>query len=178
MVPSSDPHQAWTGFYASRNFLKGVARQASAQLHAAETMFTRYRVNFPDGPVAKEWALEKLKALRWAVSEVTWQNTEQSLKAVLISLLWTKAERKINVAITWLLRCSIMMALLAQSPPKWLTCTCSTSHKPWWEWRSSKLLSSFFHTTRASQALGGAASTGKVSPNYALIVFRNCQGLG
>lgn len=81
MVPSSDSHQAWTGFYASRNVLKGVARQASAQLHAAETMFTRYRVNFPDGPVAKEWALDKLKALRWAVSEVTWQNTEPSLKS-------------------------------------------------------------------------------------------------
>ncbi|XP_075884483.1 epididymis-specific alpha-mannosidase [Nelusetta ayraudi] len=67
---STDSHQAWTGFYASRNVLKGVARQASSQLHAAETMFTRYRVNFPDGPVAKEWALDKLKALRWAVSEV------------------------------------------------------------------------------------------------------------
>lgn len=67
---STDSHQAWTGFYASRNVLKGVARQASSQLHAAETMFTRYRVNFPDGPVAKEWALDQLKALRWAVSEV------------------------------------------------------------------------------------------------------------
>lgn len=67
---STDSHQAWTGFYASRNVLKGVARQASSQLHAAETMFTRYRVNFPDGPVAKEWALDKLKALHWAVSEV------------------------------------------------------------------------------------------------------------
>lgn len=70
VVPSPDSHQAWTGFYASRNVLKGVARQASAQLHAAETMFVRYLVNFPDGPVAKEWALDKLKALRWAVSEV------------------------------------------------------------------------------------------------------------
>lgn len=92
MVPSSEPHQAWTGFYASRNVLKGVARQASAQLHAAETLFTRYRVNFPDGPVAKEWALDKLKALRWAVSEVMWQNTEVSEQSY--SLLWTKVERK------------------------------------------------------------------------------------
>lgn len=65
-----ESHQAWTGFYASRNVLKGVARQASSQLHAAETLFTRYRVNFPDGPVAKDWALDKLRALRWAVSEV------------------------------------------------------------------------------------------------------------
>lgn len=67
---STESHQAWTGFYASRNVLKGVARQASSQLHAAETLFTRYRVSFPDGPVAKDWALDKLRALRWAVSEV------------------------------------------------------------------------------------------------------------
>ncbi|XP_029310371.1 LOW QUALITY PROTEIN: epididymis-specific alpha-mannosidase-like [Cottoperca gobio] len=67
---STEPHQAWTGFYASRNVLKGVARQASSQLHAAETLFTRYRISFPDGPVAKDWALDKLRALRWAVSEV------------------------------------------------------------------------------------------------------------
>ncbi|KAM6960290.1 epididymis-specific alpha-mannosidase [Tautogolabrus adspersus] len=67
---STEPYQAWTGFYASRNILKGVARQASSQLHAAETLFTRYRISFPDGPVAKDWALDKLRALRWAVSEV------------------------------------------------------------------------------------------------------------
>lgn len=65
-----EPHQAWTGFYASRNVLKGLARRASSQLRAAEILFTRYRVNYPDGPVAKEWALDKLRALRWAVSEV------------------------------------------------------------------------------------------------------------
>ena len=51
-----------------------MARRASAQLHAAETLFTRYRISFPDGPVAKDWALDKLRALRWAVSEVTGQN--------------------------------------------------------------------------------------------------------
>ncbi|XP_049923624.1 epididymis-specific alpha-mannosidase [Epinephelus moara] len=67
---STESHQAWTGFYASRNVLKGVARRASSQLHAAETLFTRYRISFPDGPVAKDWALDKLRALRWAVSEV------------------------------------------------------------------------------------------------------------
>ncbi|XP_019714110.1 epididymis-specific alpha-mannosidase isoform X2 [Hippocampus comes] len=67
---STESHQAWTGFYASRNILKGVARRASAQLHAAETLFTLYRINYPDGPVTKDWALAKLKALRWAVSEV------------------------------------------------------------------------------------------------------------
>lgn len=73
-VLDSEPHQAWTGFYASRNVLKGVARRASSQLHAAETLFTRYRISFPDGPVAKDWALDKLRALRWAVSEVILQN--------------------------------------------------------------------------------------------------------
>ncbi|MED6292897.1 hypothetical protein CHARACLAT_005315 [Characodon lateralis] len=67
---STEPYQAWTGFYASRNVLKGVARRASSKLHAAETLFTRYRISFPDGPVAKGWALDKLRALRWAVSEV------------------------------------------------------------------------------------------------------------
>ncbi|KAG7497375.1 epididymis-specific alpha-mannosidase [Solea senegalensis] len=67
---STEPYQAWTGFYASRNVLKGVARQASSLLHAAETLFTRYRISFPDGPVAPDWALTKLRALRWAVSEV------------------------------------------------------------------------------------------------------------
>ncbi|MEQ2160880.1 hypothetical protein GOODEAATRI_004069, partial [Goodea atripinnis] len=51
------------------NVLKGVARRASSKLHAAETLFTRYRISFPDGPVAKDWALDKLRALRWAVSE-------------------------------------------------------------------------------------------------------------
>lgn len=65
--------QAWTGFYASRNVLKGVARRASSQLHAAESLFMRYRISFPDGPVAKDWALDKLRALRWAVSEVMCQ---------------------------------------------------------------------------------------------------------
>ncbi|KAL0970464.1 hypothetical protein UPYG_G00242320 [Umbra pygmaea] len=67
---STEPFQAWTGFFASRNVLKGVARKASSQLHAAETLFTRYQVSYPDGPVSKEEALQKLKALRWAVSEV------------------------------------------------------------------------------------------------------------
>ncbi|XP_010886297.2 epididymis-specific alpha-mannosidase [Esox lucius] len=67
---SSEPFQAWTGFFTSRNVLKGVARKASSKLKAAETLFTQYRVSYPDGPVPKEEALQKLKALRWAVSEV------------------------------------------------------------------------------------------------------------
>uniref|UniRef100_A0A8C1FXU6 Alpha-mannosidase n=1 Tax=Cyprinus carpio TaxID=7962 RepID=A0A8C1FXU6_CYPCA len=67
---STEPFQAWTGFYGSRNVLKGVARRASSLLYAAESLFTRYRISYPDGPVQREWALDKLKALRWAVSEV------------------------------------------------------------------------------------------------------------
>ncbi|XP_063042689.1 epididymis-specific alpha-mannosidase [Engraulis encrasicolus] len=67
---STEPFQAWTGFYASRNVLKGVARKASSQLHAAESLFARYHIAYPEGPVATDWALEKLRALRWAVSEV------------------------------------------------------------------------------------------------------------
>ncbi|XP_028829124.1 epididymis-specific alpha-mannosidase isoform X2 [Denticeps clupeoides] len=67
---STEPFQAWTGFYASRNVLKGVARKASSLLHAAETLFARYRVAYPEGPVHSDWALQKLRALSWAVSEV------------------------------------------------------------------------------------------------------------
>ncbi|XP_062850281.1 epididymis-specific alpha-mannosidase isoform X2 [Trichomycterus rosablanca] len=67
---SSEPFQSWTGFYASRNYLKGIARRASSLLHAAESLFVRYHLKYPDGPVQKEWAMVKLKALRWAVSEV------------------------------------------------------------------------------------------------------------
>ncbi|KAF5905433.1 epididymis-specific alpha-mannosidase, partial [Clarias magur] len=67
---STEQFQAWTGFYASRNVLKGVARRASSLSHAAESLFVRYRIKYPDGPVQKEWAMDKLKAIRWAVSEV------------------------------------------------------------------------------------------------------------
>ncbi|CAG5929173.1 unnamed protein product [Menidia menidia] len=67
---SSEAFQAWTGFYASRNVLKGVARRASARLHAAETLFARNRILHPHGPVGGAWALDRLRALRWAVSEV------------------------------------------------------------------------------------------------------------
>lgn len=66
----SEQFQAWTGFYASRNVLKGVARGASSLSYAAESLFVRYRIKYPDGPVRKDWAMDKLKAIRWAVSEV------------------------------------------------------------------------------------------------------------
>ncbi|XP_056431544.1 epididymis-specific alpha-mannosidase [Gadus chalcogrammus] len=67
---STEPNQAWTGFYASRNVLKGLTRGASSLLRAAEALFVRYRVSLPDGPVANDGALARLRALRWAVSEV------------------------------------------------------------------------------------------------------------
>ncbi|KAM4051442.1 epididymis-specific alpha-mannosidase [Anomaloglossus baeobatrachus] len=67
---SSDEFQAWTGFFASRNVLKGVARSASSLLYAGESAFTQYLMKYPSGAVCKMWALEQLQALRWAVSEV------------------------------------------------------------------------------------------------------------
>lgn len=122
----AEPQQAWTGFYASRNVLKGVARRASSKLHAAETLFTRYRISFPDGPVAKDWALDKLRALRWAVSEVICPN---------ISLTWfmmkymIKKYLKFDFTVVFF-RSSIMMASPAQSLPRCRTCTCSISRRP------------------------------------------------
>nr|BAA24266.1 alpha-D-mannosidase [Mus musculus] len=67
---SSEPLQAWTGFYTSRSTLKGLARQASALLYAGESMFTRYMWPDPSGTLDPTWALQQLQQLRWAVSEV------------------------------------------------------------------------------------------------------------
>ncbi|CAH6977974.1 epididymis-specific alpha-mannosidase [Phodopus roborovskii] len=67
---SSEPWQAWTGFYASRSTLKGLARQASAMLYAGESMFARYMRPEPHGTMDPMWALQQLQQLRWAVSEV------------------------------------------------------------------------------------------------------------
>ncbi|XP_003496665.1 epididymis-specific alpha-mannosidase [Cricetulus griseus] len=67
---SSEPRQAWTGFYTSRSTLKRLARQASAMLYAGESMFTRYMWPKPYGSLNPKWALQQLQQLRWAVSEV------------------------------------------------------------------------------------------------------------
>uniref|UniRef100_U3K4T3 Alpha-mannosidase n=1 Tax=Ficedula albicollis TaxID=59894 RepID=U3K4T3_FICAL len=67
---SSEPFQAWTGFYTSRSTLKGVARRASSLLYAGESFFTQYVRKHPEGSICKCKALEQLKSLRWAVSEV------------------------------------------------------------------------------------------------------------
>ncbi|XP_006877377.1 PREDICTED: epididymis-specific alpha-mannosidase, partial [Chrysochloris asiatica] len=67
---SSEPFQAWTGFYTSRSTLKGLARRASALLHASESMFTRHMWPAPRGTLDPTWALQQLQQLRWAVSEV------------------------------------------------------------------------------------------------------------
>ncbi|XP_023375070.1 epididymis-specific alpha-mannosidase isoform X1 [Otolemur garnettii] len=67
---STEPFQAWTGFYTSRSALKGLARRASAFLYAGESMFTRYMWPAPHGPLDLAWALQQLQQLRWAVSEV------------------------------------------------------------------------------------------------------------
>ncbi|XP_051894984.1 epididymis-specific alpha-mannosidase isoform X2 [Pristis pectinata] len=67
---SSEPFQAWTGFYASRNILKGMARRANSFLYACESLFTLYLLKYPLGSIDKFWALHKIQQLRWAVSEV------------------------------------------------------------------------------------------------------------
>ncbi|KAJ1214027.1 hypothetical protein NDU88_001655 [Pleurodeles waltl] len=67
---STEPFQAWTGFYASRNVLKGVARRASALLYAGESAFAQHLLKYPSGSLCKMWALEQLRNLRWQVSEV------------------------------------------------------------------------------------------------------------
>ncbi|XP_054578410.1 epididymis-specific alpha-mannosidase [Eptesicus fuscus] len=67
---SSEESQVWTGFYASRSPLKGLARRASALLHAGESMFTRYMWPRPGRRLDPGWALKQLQKLRWAVSEV------------------------------------------------------------------------------------------------------------
>ncbi|NWH85509.1 MA2B2 mannosidase, partial [Aegithalos caudatus] len=67
---STEPFQAWTGFYTSRSTLKGIARRASSLLYAGESFFTQYVWKHPEGSVCKYKALKQLQSLRWAVSEV------------------------------------------------------------------------------------------------------------
>ncbi|NXO00359.1 MA2B2 mannosidase, partial [Rhinopomastus cyanomelas] len=67
---STEPFQAWTGFYTSRSMLKGIARRASSLLHAGESFFTQYVQKHPESSVCKCEALKQLQSLRWAVSEV------------------------------------------------------------------------------------------------------------
>ncbi|KAI4542711.1 hypothetical protein MG293_006837 [Ovis ammon polii] len=67
---SLDMHHAWTGFYASRSGLKGLARRASSLLYAGESMFTRYVLLAPHRFLNPAWGLQQLQQLRWAVSEV------------------------------------------------------------------------------------------------------------
>ncbi|XP_053921874.1 epididymis-specific alpha-mannosidase isoform X2 [Cuculus canorus] len=67
---STEPFQAWTGFYTSRSTLKGIARKASSLLYAGESFFTQYVQKHPTTSVCKCEALKQLQSLRWAVSEV------------------------------------------------------------------------------------------------------------
>ncbi|XP_043918762.1 epididymis-specific alpha-mannosidase [Protopterus annectens] len=67
---SSDPFQAWTGFYTSRSVLKGIARRASSLLHAGESLFTWFVIKYPSGAPYRAWGLQQLRQLRWALSEV------------------------------------------------------------------------------------------------------------
>ncbi|NWH78465.1 MA2B2 mannosidase, partial [Piaya cayana] len=67
---STEPFQAWTGFYTSRSMLKGIARKASSLLYAGESFFTLYVRTHPTTSICKCEALKQLQSLRWAVSEV------------------------------------------------------------------------------------------------------------
>ncbi|NWT55475.1 MA2B2 mannosidase, partial [Erythrocercus mccallii] len=67
---STEPFQAWTGFYTSRSTLKEIARRASSLLYAGESFFTQYVCKHPEGSICKYKALKQLQSLRWAVSEV------------------------------------------------------------------------------------------------------------
>ncbi|NXH00958.1 MA2B2 mannosidase, partial [Loxia leucoptera] len=67
---STEPFQAWTGFYTSRSTLKGIARRASSLLYAGESFFTQYVQKHPEGSICKYKALEQLQSLRYPVSEV------------------------------------------------------------------------------------------------------------
>ncbi|NXF84810.1 MA2B2 mannosidase, partial [Eubucco bourcierii] len=67
---STEPFQAWTGFYTSRSTLKGIARRASSLLYAGESFFTQYVLKQPATSICKCGALKQLQSLRWAVSEV------------------------------------------------------------------------------------------------------------
>ncbi|KAM6132918.1 epididymis-specific alpha-mannosidase [Pterocles gutturalis] len=67
---STEPFQAWTGFYTSRSTLKGIARRASSLLYAGESFFTQYVQKHPSSSICKCRALKQLQSLRWAVSEV------------------------------------------------------------------------------------------------------------
>ena len=66
-----DMHHAWTGFYASRSWLKKLARRASSLLYAGESMFTRHVLLAPHPHLDPARGLQQLQQLRWVVSEVT-----------------------------------------------------------------------------------------------------------
>nr|KAF6501246.1 mannosidase alpha class 2B member 2 [Molossus molossus] len=87
---SSAPSEAWTGFYTSRSRLKGLARRASALLHAGESMFTRYMWPAPRGRPDPGWALRQLQKLRWAVSEVQHHDAISGTEAVHVSDMFVK----------------------------------------------------------------------------------------
>ena len=76
---------SWTGFYASRSGLKGLARRASALLYAGESMFTRFMLA-PHGFLDQAWALQQLQQLRWVVSEVSHPSPRQEQDRTLLGV--------------------------------------------------------------------------------------------
>ncbi|KAF6131312.1 mannosidase alpha class 2B member 2 [Phyllostomus discolor] len=87
---SSDSLKAWTGFYTSRSQLKGLARRASALLHAGESMFTRHMRPAPRRALDPAWALKQLQQLRWAVSEVQHHDAVTGTEAIKVSNMFTE----------------------------------------------------------------------------------------
>ncbi|XP_053528394.1 epididymis-specific alpha-mannosidase [Artibeus jamaicensis] len=87
---SSETLKAWTGFYTSRSQLKGLARRASALLHAGESMFTRHMWPAPPRALDPAWALKQLQQLRWAVSEVQHHDAITGTEAIKVSDMFVK----------------------------------------------------------------------------------------
>ncbi|VFV27055.1 Hypothetical predicted protein [Lynx pardinus] len=69
---SSDPFQAWTGFYASHSELKGLARRVSTLLYAGQSVSTRYVWPAPQQHLGLDRALKQLqwppeRSPRWSL---------------------------------------------------------------------------------------------------------------
>ncbi|XP_077992129.1 epididymis-specific alpha-mannosidase-like [Glandiceps talaboti] len=67
---SSDPHSAWTGFYASHSNVKSQARRSQATLKAVESLFTIYNKADIKKSLNNSWIFSQIKKLTWASAEV------------------------------------------------------------------------------------------------------------
>ncbi|KAM5271302.1 epididymis-specific alpha-mannosidase [Ctenodactylus gundi] len=118
---SSGELQAWTGFYASRSGLKGLARQASALLYAGESMFTGYMWPAPRGTLDPAWALQQLQQLRWAVSEVQHHDAITGTESPKVSNMY------VEHLVTAMLGVSKLMTTIALDQPQLQPPACKQS---------------------------------------------------